>query len=161
MRSILAGLVVLVAVFAAHSAAPTYATTNGVYEWKKDTTIDSDGAFDTLAATDSTTIVSGWTPDNAWEYILVRDPITGTGSDSVKVQVRMDCYDGSNLIYSVYPDSFTAAAGEAVFLPIAGTAFGTKFTIKGVGYTDNGGQVILNRLAIWKRRPTTVSKKWD
>ncbi len=163
MRRILSALLLLlVCAVGARAAAPTFSAVDGVYEWERDTAIDTDGAFDTLAGTsDSSTIIDSiWRPDKGYEYILVRDAITGTGSDSVKVQVRVDCFDGLTKMYALAIDSFTASTAEAVHIPIGGTLYGNKFRIRAVAYADNGGQVILNRLAIWRRRAVTITQKW-
>jgi hypothetical protein len=155
--SITAALLVLLVVSISQAAAPTYAAVDGVYRWARDTTISSSTAFDTLiGASDSSTIVTYWKPDQEWEYVLVRDAITGNGSDSVKFAIRVIAYDeNSNLIYFVDVDSAAALAGEAYALSIAGANFGMKFTIKAKAYTDNGGEVILNRISIWKRKAIT------
>jgi hypothetical protein len=163
MYKLIASLtVVLGAAFAVMAAAPTHAAVDGVYEWKIDTTIDADGAFDTLvSANDSTQLLNDWRPDQKWEYILVRDAITGTGSDSVQVEVRVDAYDASgNLLYRTAADSFTAADGEAILLDFGGTLFGHKFDIELSGNANIGSQVILNRFSIWQRRAVTVNKAW-
>lgn len=145
----------------ANAAAPTYGATDATYEYGGLASTISSSVFDTLAETDSTTLISGFTWDPDWQYVLVRDAITGTGSDSVAMQVRADCLNSSGtLVYSVPIDSLTAAAGEAVFIPISGTIFGSKLRIKLVTYTGNGGQVILNKFYIFKRRPVTISKQW-
>lgn len=154
-------LVVLLVVAGCFAAAPTFNSSDVVYEYGGlDYTIAS-GAFDTLVGTDSTTLVSGKTFNPDWQYILTRGAITGTGSDSVKLAVRADCLDSDgSLIYSVPIDSLTAADGEAIFVPITGSLFGSKIRIKLVAYTGNGGQVILNNLRIFKRRPVSIQKMW-
>lgn len=160
-KLILSALLSFFVVGVAYAAAPTYGTTDATYEYGGIATTISSGTFDTLAGVDSTTLISNfvWEPD--WQYILVRDAITGTGSDSVAIQVRADCLNSSgNLLYSVLVDSLTASAGEAIFLPLSGTLFGSKLRIKLIGYTGNGGQVILNKFYIFKRRPLSVVKQY-
>jgi hypothetical protein len=154
-------LVVMLVIAGCFAGAPTYGATDAVYEYGGlDYTISS-GSFDTLVGTDSTTLVSGKIFNPDWQYILTRGAITGTGSDSVKLEVRADCLDSDgSLMYSVAIDSLTASSGEAIFIPIMGTIFGSKLRIKLVAYTGNGGQVILNNLRIFKRRPITVNKVW-
>ena len=161
MKKFLSLFAVLLCVAVVNAAAPTYSTTDAVIEYGGlDYTIAS-GALDTLVGVDSVTLVSGraFSPD--WQYILVRGAVTGTGSDSVAMQVRCDALDSdNNLLYSTPVDSLTAAAGEAIFLPIFGSVIGSKIRIKLIGYTGNGGQVILNRLHIYKRRPAAINKVW-
>lgn len=155
------GLVVLLVIAGCFAAAPTYNSSDVAYEYGGlDYTIAS-GAFDTLVGADSTTLVSNKIFNPDWQYILTRSAITGTGSDSVKLIVRADCLDSDgSLIYSTPIDSLTSSDGEAIFIPIVGTMFGSKFRIKLVAYTGNGGQVILNNLRIFKRRPINVNKVW-
>lgn len=144
------------------AAAPTYAAVDGVYEYGIDTVISSSTSYDTIiGSADSTTLVTKRTFDKGWEYILVRDAITGNGSDSVLQYVSVRCFDGSgNQIYSVNVDSCTAAAGQAILLPIGGSLFGVTYTIKYKATTGAGGQCINNRIAIWKRRPIHIEKAY-
>ncbi|CAK0764455.1 conserved exported hypothetical protein [Gammaproteobacteria bacterium] len=159
-KTVFAILAVLTLVAAAWATAPA-AYSTAVPEWIRDTTISAAAGKDTLVGVDSMTLFSLRPMDQLTEYILVRDAITGGGSDSVKVQVSLRCYDeNSALLYVVAVDSFTAAAGEAVLLPIGGSAFGMKFTLKLVGYTDNGGESIQNRISVWKRRPVQINKNY-
>lgn len=154
-------IITMLAIVFAQAAAPTYGTTDAVYEYGgKDYTI-AYSAFDTLVGVDSTTLVSNRVFNPDWQYILVRDAITGTGSDSVKIEVRCDALDSDgNVLYTVAVDSLTSSAGEAIFLPVFGTVIGSKVRIKLIGYTGNGGQVILNGFHIYKRRPVVINKQW-
>lgn len=147
---------------AVYATAPSYTAVDGVYEWSRDTIISSDAAYDTLVgAADSATLVTLRKFEPGWEYILVRDAITGGGTDSLKVQLSLRCFDeNSALLYTVAVDSITAAPGEAILLPVGGSAFGMKYTLKYKAYTDNGGEVINNRISIWKRRPITITKSY-
>lgn len=142
-----------IAYSAAPSATPTYGNYIGPYH---DSTISSSTAFDTLSGVDSVTVFGSRVFDNfttGWEWILVRDAITGGGTDSLFLQVLLDALDGSgNLLSRTVVDSFTAAAGESVSLPIGSTSIGTKYRCKLLGYGDNGGEVIINRLYLYKRR---------
>ena len=148
----------------AYSAAPADAVVDAAYEWGYDASNSpSTGtAFDTLAANDSSEIIADLVPERGQEYILVHDAFTGTGSDSVALQVRVDCKDGSgNILYSTVIDSFDAAAGEAIALPFGGTLFGNKFDVNLVCYgTGDGTQVILNRFLLYTRKPITLKKDW-
>jgi ribosomal protein S28E/S33 len=147
-------------VVGAKALAPTSAVVDAVYEnGGLDTIIKGSAGFDTIVGVDSTTLLSGHIFETNWEYILVRDAITGTGSDSVAMQVRVDAMDGSgNVLYTKAIDSLITSAGEAIAIPLWGTIFGSKIRIKLIGYTGSGGQVILNRMHIYKRRPVVVQK---
>lgn len=154
-KSILVIIVSFLSVTLSYSAAPTNSVVDGSYGIYTDTVIYSSTGFDTVGATDSTTLFSKGLnyPGEGWQWILVRSAITGGGSDSVALQVVCDALDGSdNLLYRTVVDTFTAAAGEAVLLPIGGTIFGIKYRVRLIGITGNGGVVILNRLYLMKRR---------
>lgn len=162
MKKILSVLTILLVAFAVNATAPTWAALDAYYEVARDTTISSTTAYDTLIGTaDSTTLVTLRKFEPGWEYVLVRDAITGTGSDSVAVYVAVRCFDENNvLLYTTNVATMTAAAGEAILLPINGSAFGVKYSIKYKATTDNGGQNINNRISIWKRRPVNIQKAY-
>jgi hypothetical protein len=145
-----------------NAAAPTNALTESYYIVVKDTSIDTAGALDTLAVdTDSTILLTNFKVRPGWEYILTRDAITGTGSDSVKLQVNIDATDrNGTLMQRFAADSFTTSAGEDVVLPFYTTAFGDngKWKVIIKAYTDLGSQVILNRFQMWRRIPVAVKR---
>ena len=148
-------LAVLAAVAVAHAITPVYTSGVNYENLGIVQTISSAAAYDTLVATDSINLVTTTGRDGA-ELFLVRDAITGGGSDSVAVQVMVDALDGNgNLLYRTIADSLTAAAGEAISLP---AIVGAKMRIKRVGYTGNGGVVILNRIYLAARRVINFDK---
>ncbi len=160
VKKIAALLVLVLSAAVVYGEAPTRVAVDNNYEWALDTTVDNDGAYDTLAALDSINVVATRFFKTGYEYIVVRDAITGTGTDSLYMALYLYCYDnGGNLLYTVTVDSATAAAGEAYLLPIGQTAFGAKYTVKFKGYGDNGGQQIFNRLYIYKRRVLSQDKR--
>ena len=166
MRTLLSAILfVLFVVSGLNAAAPAYSATDAFYQYGGvDIAISTSTGLDTLSgATDSMTLLSGKAFDvqSGWQYILVRDAFSGAGSDSVAIQVNLDALDkDGNLLYRTAIDSFTASAGEAVLLPLLGTVFGHKYRIKLHTYTGNGGEVILNRFYIYKRRPVTMIQQW-
>lgn len=166
MRTLLSAILfVLFVVSGLNAAAPAYSATDAFYQYGGvDIAISTSTGLDTLSgATDSMTLLSGKAFDvqSGWQYILVRDAFSGGGSDSVAIQVNLDALDkDGNLLYRTAIDSFTASAGEAVLLPLLGTVFGHKYRIKLHTYTGNGGEVILNRFYIYKRRPVTMIQQW-
>lgn len=122
-------------------------------------TISGSTGFDTIAgATDSSTLYTSGvlgSTDRGCGWYLVRDAITGTGADSVKLQVIVDALDQTgNLLYRSIVDSIgsvsSACPGEVIRLPIGETVMCERFRVKLLSYTDNGGQVILNRNFIYK-----------
>lgn len=163
MRKILIALLsVFSFVVVSFAAAPTNAAVDAIYEnGGIEYDISTAAGFDTLSGVDSTILVTGRAFPPGWQYVLIRDAITGGGSDSVAMQVIVDALDkNGNLFYRSTVDSFTTAAGEAVLLPLTGTIFGSKIRIKLVSYTGNGGVVILNRFSIYKRRPLVIQQNW-
>lgn len=164
MRTLLSAILfVLFVVSGLNAAAPAYSATDASYQYGGvDIAISTSTGFDTLkGAADSVTLLSGKAFDvqSGWQYILVRDAFSG--NDSVAIQVNLDALDkDGNLLYRTAIDSFTQAAGEAVLLPLLGTAFGHKYRIKLHTYTGNGDKVILNRFYIYKRRPVTMIQQW-
>lgn len=157
---------VLLAAVVSYAGAPTGETVDANYVWELDPngSIDSDGAYDTLAADNDSTakFLSGFKPDKGYQYILVRDAITGTGSDSVEVEVVVDTKDGSgNLLYRTLVDSFTSSAGEAIFLPIGETLIGHKFDVHLKAGAAVGTQVILNRLYLYRRKAVVRTSLYD
>lgn len=154
-------LFVLLPMLVFAGSAPSWDATNANYFVGKDTIIAT-SAFDTLtSATDSSDLITGWEPDDGWEYALVKGAITGTGSDSVKIQVNLDCYDVNGTLIGRYvQDSITAAAFEIMELPVRGGVIpGHSFDIVAKCYTAAGGQAILNYLSIIKRRLITIQKR--
>ncbi len=160
MKTIFALLVLALALTCSAQGVMTSSLTNAQYEFQRASVIAT-SAFDTLSETDSTTILSKYAFQPGWEYFLVRNDISGSGSDSVKIALRMDLLTESGTqVYSTVCDSMTALAGEAMLLPINRSAFAMKATIKGITYTGNGGVVILNRLELWQRRAVVVQQNW-
>jgi hypothetical protein len=151
----------------------SFAATDAVYELDGLATsgvtivgsISTSTAYDTLAASDSSgVLLSNWIPRKGFDYILVVGTITGTGSDSVALQIVVDCKDASgNVIYRATPDSVTTAAGGAFNLDI-GTiegAVGHKYDVKLKTYTGAGTQAILNRLYVYRARPVSIGRDWS
>jgi len=156
MKKILSVLIALCVVGVAFAASPQYTAVDGGYIYKLVETIT---IADTLAATDSVTIKSNFKPDQGWEYILVNPAFSGTGSDSVAIQVRIECENANGTkIYTAYSDSITVAVGKAGLLSFGGRAFGAQYDIRGFTYTGAGTQAIISgSWQIWKRRPVVAT----
>lgn len=115
--------------------------------------------FDTLVGVDSTTLVTKISIPSGSLYILQRGAVTGTGSDSVAMQVVVDAYDQSgNFLQRTAVDTFSTSAGEQIAIPFFDSIFGDKFTVKLVSYTGNGGQVILPAMRFYIRKVFTETK---
>jgi len=127
-----------------------------------DQDIDTNGAYDTLAVADSTTVLTNFSPKFGWEYILQRDAFTGTGSDSIAIEVRIDCKDRNGAVYQRYVlDTMTASAGEDILIPFMSLFLGEQFDVKfrTIGNAQGAGtQTIINRLKLWRRRAQTTAK---
>jgi hypothetical protein len=155
--------VFLLAALGIQAAAPTTISSPAVCEpGGIFFTISSAASLDTVVKTDSVTLLDSkafGTARDGWEYILLRDVITGDGADSVNMRLVVDALDGSgNLFYRTEVDTMTDSTGEAISLPINNSVNGWKYRIKLIGITGNGGEVILNRMYIIKRRPVTIHK---
>lgn len=141
---------------------PSYTAVDGVYEIELDTAISAGSNFDSLkTSADSSTLCTKWKPDQMWEFFLVVGTITGTSKDSANLKFVADVYDyNDSMLYRVAFDTIVdAAGGEALKIPIGGTLFGKKFTIKVIAI--NGGTALnvqLNTLEIYKRRARTLMK---
>ena len=158
MKNILAFLLIVVSF--AYAAAPTFSSGVNYTHLGIATggSISTATGYDTLGAADSATLTSNFVPEKGTENILVNSAITGTGSDSLVIQVLVDALDGSdNLLYRTIADTITSNAGEPVTLPLYGA---TKYRIKLKTITGSGTQVILNRLYIYARTVLTQSKEW-
>jgi hypothetical protein len=101
---------------------------------------------DTLAGVDSQTLFTKWTPsEKGWNYYLSYSTITGGGSDSVLFDIWVDSYvNDSVLVCRNFVDSTKTAYSKSILLPIYDGIPGTKFTIKVISRTGNGGVVITN-----------------
>ena len=164
MRKILlAILFTLLIVGVVNAVEPTNLSPSGYYVTVIDTPIDTSGAFDTLtSATDSSLVLENFCIKPGWEYILERDAITGTGSDSVKVIVNINAVSTSgSLMHRYAVDSMTTSAGEAYIIPFHNAAFGDpcEYEIELMGYAAIGSQVIINRLQMWRRFFVNTTKK--
>jgi hypothetical protein len=158
-------LLVFVAFAASYSAAPAaWSAQDAVPEWGFNSKKAASSAvgLDTLVGTDSTTLWADLNPTRGYFSTIVRDAITGTGSDSVNLQVRVDCKDGvrGNILYSVVVDTMTSSAGEPIALDFGGALKGNRFDIKLVGLAGTGSQVIINRVLLDETRPVSYPKMW-
>ena len=166
LKKFLSLFAVLLCVAVVNAAAPTYSTTDAIVENGGLFYTIASGSFDTLVGVDSSTIFVNQKLEPDWQYTLVRGRVTGTaadgsGTDSVAMQVRIDALDSDgNLLYTHLADSITTVAGEAIKLPFFGPVIGSKYRVKLIGYTGNGGQVIVRQLYIYKTRPVVINKTW-
>ena len=164
MKKILGLILVLAGL--SFALAPAASTALGVPSITRDQVISAT-LLDTVKgwtglAKDSLTVLSNFKPIQGYEYFLVRDVLTG-GTDSIKIRVVVICnsFEG-RAMYAVDVDSFTTAAGECIALPIGNTLFGGSYTIKLYGYAANSiAGVILNRVSIYRRQVTNITKQWQ
>lgn len=141
-------LVTAVCVHAIAPAAPSVAANKYLVTY-----LTKKAGFDTLAGVDSTVIANKIAIKAGSAYVLTHGPITGDSDDSVKIQMVADVYDfNKNFVRRVAIDSLTDSAGGDIAIPFFDTIFGAYFTIKWIGYTGNGGKVILPSVAIYARK---------
>ena len=157
-------LISLTLATASFSAAPSRTAVDGGYDWgwDEDNSPSTVAASDTVVSTAICTLMTDFNPERGYEYIIVRDAITGTGADSVDLTVNIACKDGAggNLLYTVLLDTMAASAGEAVNLEIGSAALGLRYDVTVTGGGDNGAEVILNRVYLFKRRAVSTTKEW-
>lgn len=161
----LTGLFLLVAFtmsIAAPAAAPAIAG-NKYMQSIKDFPAKAAG-FDSLAGVDSVTLATKISIPAGSSYILQRGAMTGTaadgsGTDSIAIGVVVYSYDQKGNLFQITDvDTFNTVAGEQIAIPFFDTIFGDKFTIKLVGHTGNGGQVILPAMKLYVRKVFTETK---
>ena len=152
-------LLLLIALFAVASFAvePSRTSNEGMYYSRQFEKIHDDASPDTIAATGTLTIDTKITPKPYYEYILVSDAATGTGSDSVELIITIKAYDAADeLIYtSAAIDTITGAG--CVYIPFKTQYLGASFDVVLTGGAANGGQVIVNDMYWYVREP--IGKK--
>jgi len=159
MKTILIILVCSFALFA--QGALSANTVEGLYSTAIDEVITLD-ALDTMAAVDSYTVYTRFKPRRDQEYILNLAPFTGTGSDSVDLKIRVDAYDASNnLIGSIDCDSLTTASGYWSLMPFNRSIIGYRYTIKLLGITGAGTQLIVHGVRMYKRMPYSYNRSFQ
>lgn len=157
-------LCILLLAAGAFAAAPSRVATDAGYEWAMCNTISNTANDDTLASTDSSNVILDFIPEKGWEYIYVRDAVTGTGSDSAYYYfvVRAKTAVRGSILYSTNVDTIVAAAGEAIAIPFGQTLFGVAYDIKLLAVNGStGSQVILNRSYLYKRRAIASTRPWN
>jgi len=150
MKKLIA-LIVLGASLCAFAANPAATVVDA--DWDQSTVTKTiTGASDTIAATDSITVIDSWGPDNGWEHILVIGPVVGSG-DSVEIALRLDAinFDGDLLMSETF-DSLSSETGEAFLIPIRTTVIGPRYRLKMIGGGDNGAETVFDNIEIMKRR---------
>jgi hypothetical protein len=111
---------------------------------------------DTLAASDSQTVYTKWTPgsNTGSFYYLVNNEITGTGSDSIRGFLYSDEYDyRDSLLGRILIDSLKTNLLSPMILPISNGLPGSKHTLKWITTTGSGAQIITNGWNIIKCKP--------
>jgi hypothetical protein len=156
MKKILSVLIALCVAGVAFAAVPQYTAVDGGYVVKLVQTIT---IADTIDATDTVVIKNDFKPDPGWEYVLVSPAFSGTGSDSVALQLGIECENAAGTrIYTALSDSVTVATGKASLLSFGGRAFGVQYNLRFYTYTGAGTQLIMNgTYQIWKRRPIVAT----
>lgn len=149
-KKILLGLCLAMGAYATApvtTSGVNYTTPVLVYTWPTDT----------IAATEVDTIASGIRREDGEEIVLSRGTITGGGSDSVSIALTAQATTSTGtIIYSTAVDTFAAAAGEAVAIPVM---FGEEVRLILTGLAANGGVVIVNNLKLYKRKVLTITKE--
>ena len=173
MKKVFIAVLALMLAGFAFATVPGFDAVNGNYMWGIDSTLKG-AAWDTLAGTSDTAIIASNLRLNGtsegWQYILAFAPLTGTSTiaggatvaDTVKARIEVIGKDGNgNTISKVlWIDSLTDANSKNIVFPAGGSMFGLMFDIKLESYAANGGQVILNRVYMLKRKVIQTFKNW-
>lgn len=157
-------LLALITFVVAYAAAPSaWSLQSAAPSWGFDGTItvSDEAGFDTLVSTDSVALWTNLSPKRGYFYSIVRDAITGTGADSVALVVRIDCKDSkNNILYSTVIDTMVSSVGEPIAIDFGGALKGNYFDVTLVGTSENGSQVIVNRVYMDQTRPVSYPKMW-
>lgn len=156
MKKIFAILLMLAAFAVSFAGAP--AATDLVMEYKIDTSITR---LDTVGgATDSSTIISSWSPDErTWGYYIINKAFTGGSTDSVKINLYGYCYNSSGtLLNKQLVDSIVTADSKPIKIPLGLGMVGTTYTLKALTFTAAGAEIITNGWQIVKYRPINYNK---
>lgn len=158
MKNIILLIALLVSLVAVNSVNAQGAPAANAYGLTQSFELDrnfSIGLLDTLVAVDSVTLLNRVALSQDYDYIVRIGATTGSGSDSVEVILRADCFAGSGDTTRIWYTSFdtvTTAIGEEIICPINRTMHGKKYTLKAYGGAKNGGVVILNDWSLLKRK---------
>lgn len=114
-----------------------------------------------LATTTIDTIMDAFYPKAGFEYIASFKAFTGSGADSVDLQVLLEAMDPNGaLLASLAADTITATAGAQVLLPFGTTIIGTSYRMICQGITGQGGIVVPeDTVYVYRRRAYTYTGK--
>lgn len=146
-------LVLFVLVPMTSAAAPTDNSNKNAYSvYTTDVAVFSNDTL--LAATTIDTIMDAFYPKAGFEYIASFKAFTGSGADSVDLQVLLEAMDpNDSLLASLAVDTITATAGAQVLLPFGATIIGTSYRMICQGITGQGGIVVPeDTVYIYRRR---------
>lgn len=167
MKKILVLAILMLSSVFVFATAPTDEIADAVYWWDLDTALSSADNFDSLKLiTDSSTILTKFSPKKLYQYMLGVGRITGTSIDTMKIRVVGDAYGtgaggvGDSFIYRLEIDSITSGSGEMILIPFGETFIGSKFDIKFIDYNTVGTTINyqINELYLYKRRAVTLRK---
>lgn len=143
------------------SATPG-ANVDGAYEISKLYTIYSTEASDTVAGTDTSVILSDYSFNMGYDYVLEFDSIT-VAADSCSLIVQLCVYEptarSKTFAYYVSVDSIKSAAGRLIEIP-AEKLFGYRFKIRLIGYglNDKSLGAVLNKVWMYQKRNVSFTK---
>lgn len=159
MKKIL-GLIFALAVVSSVSAAAFTATAGYNIEWQKYNHVVTPIASDSLIDPDDTIAVCTKTPfESGWIYLLKWGTMTGTGSDSIDIDIAVKTYDkNDSLLSTTAVETITAVTSRNVALPIHRTDFGAKFTILMSSSAAAGYQILIPTISIDRVRYVGVNR---
>jgi hypothetical protein len=115
--------------------------------------ISNANSFDSLvSSTDSATLISGWVPEDGWEYFIAYGPSSGACGDTAKHRFEIQCFSPSGVyLYTKACDTVQASLGGVVTLPVGTSAVGFSYTVK-VRAAVKWAKTYLNRFYLGKRK---------
>lgn len=134
-----------------------------VYQWDIDTVFNSTANSDTLtAANDSITLATNYRVHSGYQYFVALDSITGDGADSVDIDIILEMNDceGNMIIRKAPLATLTVDEGQQAELTVGEIYLGCRMNLKLIAGADIGGEVIINRSYLLKRRPIVWNKKY-
>ena len=132
------------------------------YEVDRLEQIHTEESPDTIAATGTLTIDQKFTASAGYEYIMVYDSTSGTGSDSTELILSVHMLDNDLNVNEVVGALDTlGATGGRIYLPLNDVYMADSYKFVLTGGAANGGQVVVNDIWIYRRRPVSVAKSWQ
>lgn len=109
---------------------------------------------DTMAdSSASDTLFSGFKTWENCEYVLCASKVTGSGNDSIKLQIVIEAFRDTIGIGQLILDTVSDSMGGQILLPFDSGIVGDKYSVYINSVTGNGTAVVVGNIYIYVRRP--------